>query len=351
MSGSGGPGAGDGGGGAAVGAAAASDGTAVSSLTLDPESTAAREARAWVSEMLEGWPEDTVERARLIVSELVTNAVLHARTEIELRCEHDAEGARFEIGDAHRGGPMPKRYVADSPTGRGMRLVAALAQSWGVARTARGKVVWFTLARAMRPVTVPAGSVGAAGPGSMTLEDLELFAAALGEPAVRSEAGIEGAAPGPDAGRPMVHVRILALPLDVYLEAEQHNDAVLRELDLIERSGRRGPQVPPRLLELASALRAFFFAATTSTRAQVEEAIRAGRDRVDLDVDVPSEGWEVLVEMSHQLDEVDQFCRDGALLTLAASPRQRHFRHWYAAQVAEQMRGLPPTPWTEEERP
>ena len=147
----------------------------------------------------------------------------------------------------------------------------------------------------------------------------------------------------------MGRVRILQLPLEIYLEAEQHNDAVIRELDLIERSPRRGPQVPPRLLELATSLRLLFSAATTSTRAQVDEALRAGRACVDLDVDVPAEGWEVLMEMARHLDEVDRYCREGVLLTLAASPRQRRFRHWYATQVAQQMQGHLPTPWPDDD--
>lgn len=314
------------------------------SLVLRPDPSAARDARAWVVEVLDGWPEDSVERARLLVSELVTNAVLHARTEITVRGELGADRVRFEVGDGNRGAPTPKRYVADSLTGRGMRLVAALAESWGVERAADGKVVWFTIARFMAApdLSVELDALDAAG--------VEMLAAALVEPAVErgpisgTEArGTTGVGPG------TVHVKILDLPLEIYLEAEQHNDAVLRELDLIERSSRRAPHVPARLLELASELRAFFTAATTSTRAQVEAALRTGQARVDLDIEVPAQGWEILTEMAGQLDEVDQFCRDGALLTLAATPRQRRFRHWYANQMANQMQGHPPTPWIDDE--
>jgi anti-sigma regulatory factor (Ser/Thr protein kinase) len=314
------------------------------SLALRPDPSAAREARAWVVDVLDGWPEDSVERARLLVSELVTNAVLHARTDITVRCEWGADRARFEVGDGNRGAPTPKRYVADSLTGRGMRLVAVLAESWGVERTADGKVVWFTVAPVMAPpdLSIEVDPLGVTG--------VEMLAAALVEPAVESgPIGGTGARDTTGGGPGMVHVKILDLPLELYLEAEQHNDAVLRELDLIERSSRRAPQVPARLLELASELRAFFTAATTSTRAQVEEAIRTGQARVNLDIEVPAQGWEILTEMAVQLDEVDQFCRDGALLTLAASPRQRRFRHWYANQMANQMRGHPPTPWTDDD--
>ena len=318
-------------------------------LTLAPDPSAARAARAWVAEVLADWPEGAVDRARLLVSELVTNAVLHARTEISLGCRLEEASARFEVGDRQRGGPTPKRYVADSPTGRGMRLGATLAEAWGVERTPSSKVVWFAVARDV-PAPVAAGG-GGPGAGSDPLGplgsdplgavDLELLAATLGEPALPPDAEA--------GGTPMmVRVRILGLPLDIYLEAEQHNDAVLRELDLIERSPRRCPQVPPRLLALAAALRALFTAATTSTRAQVDEALRMGRARVDLDVDVPAEGWQALMEMAQQLEEVDRYCQEGALLTLASSPQQRRFRRWYADQVARQMQGGRPTPWADD---
>ncbi len=310
-------------------------------LTLAPDPSAARVARAWVAEVLADWPEGAVDSARLLMSELVTNAVLHARTEISLGCRLEEASARFEVGDRQRGGPTPKRYVADSPTGRGMRLVATLAEAWGVERTPSSKVVWFAVARD-GPASVAAGGGGpAAGSDPLGAVDLELLAAALGEPALPPDAEAGGTPV-------MVRVRVLGLPLDVYLKAEQHNDAVLRELDLIERSPRRGPQVPPRLLELATALRALFTAATTSTRAQVDEALRTGRARVDLDVDVPAEGWQALMEMAQQLEEVDRYCQEGALLTLASSPQQRRFRHWYADQVAQQMQGSRPTPWTDD---
>lgn len=305
------------------------DDVAGMSLRLDPDSSAARRARGWVVRVLADWPEDALERARLLVSELVTNAVLHARTPITVRCRRDGDRVLFEVGDGHSSGPMPKRFVADSPTGRGMRLVAALAGSWGVERTENGKIVWFTLTREMQ---APPPGVFEAG----VVVDPGVLAAAVGEPAVASTGAHQPAT---------ISVRILRLPIDVYLEAEQHNDAVLRELDLVERSSRRGPQVPPRLLELASALRAVFSSATTSTRAQVEEALRNGLERVDLEIEVPAEGWQVLSELAVQLDEVDRFCEEATLLTLAASPRMRFFRHWYANQVASQARGEPPAPW------
>ncbi len=307
-------------------------------LVLPPEASAPRDARSWVVGVLAGWPGDSVDRARLLVSELVTNAVLHARTELTVKVRPDGNGVRFEVRDGDRGGPMPKRYVTDSPTGRGMRLVAGLARAWGVDRGAQGKAIWFTLTPDMG--APPSGGL------PMDLVDLTELDASPGEPAADPGSFASGSGRSHACGGlPTLRVQILQLPLGIYLEAEQHNDAVLRELDLIERSPERGPQVPPRLLELAAGVRALFASATTSSRTQVEEAIRTHKEVVDLQFDVPVTGWEALVELADQLDELDRYCEEGALLTLAATPDQRRFRRWYARQLADQAQGRPPTPW------
>ncbi len=116
-------------------------------LRLGSDPSAARDARTWIADVLDGWPEDSVEIARLLVSELVTNSVLHARTAIVVTCRRGGTRARIEVRDLYRGGPVPRRYAPDSPTGRGMRLVASLAEAWGVQREPVGKTVWFVVRR------------------------------------------------------------------------------------------------------------------------------------------------------------------------------------------------------------
>ncbi|MFJ3229804.1 SpoIIE family protein phosphatase [Streptomyces sp. NPDC086787] len=84
------------------------------------------------------------------VSELVTNAVVHAGTEVELSCHLEDTGALvIEVTDHHpsRG---PRENGADPPSetpeyGRGLRLVATLAESWGVTYRAGAKTVWARL--------------------------------------------------------------------------------------------------------------------------------------------------------------------------------------------------------------
>jgi anti-sigma regulatory factor (Ser/Thr protein kinase) len=327
-------------------------------LHLAPEAGAVGVARAWVSDVLADWPPEGVETARLLVSELVTNAVLHARTPIALSYRAEGSRARFDVCDQLRAGPTPKRYAADSPTGRGMRLVASLAEEWGVERGRSehgGKAVWFIVSRTARVElksrregggllserqlarTRTGGRETDASPLPVTDERDAAFDPARREPERLGE----------DPGSETVHVQVLQLPIEVYLEAEQHNDAVVRELTLIVQSARDEcpPEVPRRLLELADEVRTAFARASDRLRAQVEDALRSGSETVDIHMAVPRHGWEALLRLAEWLDEVDRYCAEGMLLTLASSPRLRRFRAWYAQQVADQMRGLPPTPW------
>jgi anti-sigma regulatory factor (Ser/Thr protein kinase) len=317
-------------------------------LRLAPDPSAARDARAWVTGVLAGWPEESVETARLLVSELVTNSVLHAGTAIAVSYRSDGRRARFEVSDGQQAGPVPKRYAPDSPTGRGMRLVKSLADEWGVERDAGGKTLWFEVSQSTRAehrIDLASLAAGLAG----DLQEIEALASSA--PREATPPGADGPEPGAGPARPgpveTVEVHVLGLPLDVYLEAEQHNDAVVRELTLIAQSAGSpgGPGVPRRLLEVANEVRSAFAPASDGLRAQVEEAVRKGQETVDIHMSVPRHGWQALLHLADWLDEVDRYCTQGDLLTLESSPRLRRFRAWYAQQVADQMHGFPATPW------
>lgn len=121
---------------------------------LEPRATSARAARTFVRGALNGPGSDAFGDVRddvryvveLLVGELVTNAVLHARTGLHLRL-HIADGrVRVEVGDGSARLPrVNDAYDTEAQTGRGLALVERLASCWGVDRTAdgSGKVVWF----------------------------------------------------------------------------------------------------------------------------------------------------------------------------------------------------------------
>lgn len=82
--------------------------------------------------------------AALLVSELATNVVRHARSELTVEI---IDGATLRVEVHDRGGPLPDPMPmqADANGGRGLHIVAAFARTWGSATTASGKVVWFEL--------------------------------------------------------------------------------------------------------------------------------------------------------------------------------------------------------------
>ncbi|WP_351227809.1 ATP-binding protein [Streptomyces sp. NPDC002133] len=85
----------------------------------------------------------------LVVSELVTNACLHAEGPEELRVSSDTKVLRLEVSDRGTGQPAPRTpHRAGRPGGHGMFIVQRLCLDWGVLRTPGlpGKTVWAELA-------------------------------------------------------------------------------------------------------------------------------------------------------------------------------------------------------------
>ena len=89
--------------------------------------------------------EDLVETAQLLVSEVVTNALVHAGTPIDFHASVGDVGLRVEVSDGSTQAPAPRRYAAMAGTGRGLRLVQQLVKDWGVQARPNGKTVWFEL--------------------------------------------------------------------------------------------------------------------------------------------------------------------------------------------------------------
>ena len=84
----------------------------------------------------------------LMLSELATNAVQHAATEFEVTVHVAPDGSRVrvEVERRRRGFPTPPDQVTDAPHGRGLHIVRALADAWGIdmRRDQPGKTVWFS---------------------------------------------------------------------------------------------------------------------------------------------------------------------------------------------------------------
>jgi len=107
-------------------------------------SDAPRRARAFIRDATDLDPDDlaTVE---LLVSEIATNAVLHARSAFRVVVHRSTRRLHVEIFDDSPEPPTVKAHSVEAPTGRGMRIVDALATRWGVHQDGTGKSVWFEL--------------------------------------------------------------------------------------------------------------------------------------------------------------------------------------------------------------
>jgi DNA-binding NarL/FixJ family response regulator len=108
-----------------------------------------REARRFLRSTLSRWDLSAVEDAsQLVVSELVTNAITHARSSCRLRLSRSDTAVRIEVVDGGVGTPDPKPPSPTGEHGRGMHIVSTLALAWGTEPLETGgKVVWAELPR------------------------------------------------------------------------------------------------------------------------------------------------------------------------------------------------------------
>lgn len=113
-------------------------------LDLPPTTDSVPVARRFVRRELGGHDVD-VDTAALLVSEIVTNAVLHARTALTVAIETLDSRAHIEVRDRSPVEPRAHAFSPTSATGRGLRLLDLLALQWGVDAdpATGGKVVWF----------------------------------------------------------------------------------------------------------------------------------------------------------------------------------------------------------------
>lgn len=124
-------------------------------MVLPSGRTAPGEARRFAAETLDGWGlGELSDVAILLVSELVTNAVLHGGDDGELVIEARAGCLRCSVHDSGGGQPRRRHAGPHDLSGRGLAIVETLAPRWGVdPRPGSGKIVWFELDTA--PDSVP----------------------------------------------------------------------------------------------------------------------------------------------------------------------------------------------------
>jgi DNA-binding NarL/FixJ family response regulator len=110
-----------------------------------------RLARRFVNSALDRWgAKSEIELVELLVSELVTNSILHARSDVEVSVTIAADVARVSVFDSSPDPPVRKTVRPDGTTGRGLLMLDALSSAWGIAFAPGGKSVWFEIKNEFR---------------------------------------------------------------------------------------------------------------------------------------------------------------------------------------------------------
>jgi anti-sigma regulatory factor (Ser/Thr protein kinase) len=280
------------------------------SLSLLADAGSARQARAFVQRTLAGWNlEALIEDACLCVSELVTNAVLHAGTEHSLVLHIEPDGLYIEVRDRRPVDPNELRRAVEHPgfdseeamrtTGRGLLITAAVSDDWGIDSDRAGKTLWCRIGhRDQLPTTEPSA--------------------------------------------PRL-VRLLDLPVALALANGAYCEDLLREVQL-GLLGRSPAAVPRDLAEsLVEVMRRSARGRLTG-RNQARAAAAAGLTHYTAEVRLRPEDAHQVRQLDQIIDRVGSYC-DPAMVLLPAPPDLlRRYREWIAEEIGCQLAGQPARP-------
>jgi serine phosphatase RsbU (regulator of sigma subunit)/anti-sigma regulatory factor (Ser/Thr protein kinase) len=294
------------------------------------EHQAVRDARVQLAKWLTEVDRiDLLDEAQLVLSELVTNALLHGGGWAHVTLTPTPAGIRIDVRDREFVGPVLGWASESSMTGRGLALVRALAHDCGVEPAVDGKVVWAEVT---------------------PIDDDAL---------VRAARSAFERIDSPDAlrtGDVRYRVTLGEVPTALLLDAKSHVDNLVREFTLAAAGARTGSTapVPSHLATLIEAVVNRFAEARQSIKIQALDAAHAGQSHTRLVLHLPESAADAAEEYLSALDEADAYCRAMRLLTLETPPQHRVFREWYIGQLVAQLRAAsidgpvpPPQPFEE----
>jgi anti-sigma regulatory factor (Ser/Thr protein kinase) len=294
-------------------------------------------ARRMVESAAGAWGVEPIvtEDAVLAVSELVSNAVLHAGTPIRVAIRRLGGGLRVEVKDGSDrmpvvGAERPEDLLAiRSMTGRGLALVAATADRWGADPTAEGKSTWAEVGTGRRYAMV---AEAAAFPPARPAVPLIPSVAAAGVTALTAVAA---------EGR---QVHLVGIPVRLMVEVIQQLVDFQREMQVIGLDHRGSPE----LVALADSGRELAeqmiqLRETTTGLEDVEHALADGHEVIDVDMVVP-EGTEALFDHLVSLMGPAWEAMSPQLLTPPPSEELAAYGLWYRDEVMAQLGGRAPQP-------
>ncbi len=303
-------------------------------LGLPAHPASARLARRLVKEVLrEAVADEVLDTAQLLVSEIVTNAVVHARSDIGLTVSLVRDFVRVEVADHSPHLPVVRQREQGTATGHGLDVVAALAADFGVVAHAAGKAVWFTLGNIAAP-EAPAGRTAAAG-----------FA--------RRDAL--------ETGVPLVDVTLLGVPVELYCRWHEQVASVLREQLLIHLdNGGSGDEraADERAVDERAADEIAVVNAALTQLAQVTEpafqasmsqamggAVADSQGRLDLAFRLPAGLFPRFGVLREVLEDAPTLPEQHVLLAPARRPDVGALQRWCCRELLRQASGLEPVPW------
>jgi anti-sigma regulatory factor (Ser/Thr protein kinase) len=300
------------------------------SLVLPASPPSVKLARSWVSKVLEEiGREDLVDAARLGVSELVTNALIHSEPPLSVRVRGTIDHPRIEVVDSS---PVPPQRAPVAPEiadvddfnvttfGRGLDLVAMMSSRWGsdLAHDGRSKSVWFE----------PSGE--AQFPDQLEGEIFDF------DPQFEE---------GPDFDdAPRLKLKLLGVPARLFGEMRRYHFEVRRELRLLAMTA-------PGEYPIANKITEIFVQADHERRAAVgvsrlDQAILEGAETVDLEYSVPASTPSTMARIRDLLGEVYQAFSQEHLLALRPPDVLVDLETWYFTEFERQGNGEEPMRWT-----
>lgn len=318
-------------------------------LHLEPEPRSPQRARRFLRALLaEAGRERWQDAAELAVTEVVTNAVLHAHTPLEVRARVQPGELRVEVLDTDPRLPRAASHGApalrgDATTGRGLDLVAAVSADSGVQPVLTGgKVVWFV-------VRDPDADAGV--DDLLDRWDVDL--------------DVELAAPAGQLRRVMLR----AMPPALWQAASDHHDALLREY-LLYTAGTAGGSPGERVTVaertwswMTGALPAPGAVEPHDARvlrsAPVPQDVEPHDARVlqpapqprDVELRVPPDAEQEVRQLQDVLDDAERLAGAGLLLAQPGLPEVVALRDWACEQVVVQLAAGAGSPWPGADQP